>query len=437
MRRRRNVPGRVVACCGLVGVALTGCTGGAPDRSPDTVSIKAAPQTALYDVPVSVTVSGLGSGADVTVSSSVTDASGVPWSAHAAFRAADDGTVSLDRAPTSGSYSGADPMGLFTAMTPGRATDETFPAPGTTGQSVHLRVTVGGKQVAATTVQRQSAAAVGVRSRRLEVASTGVRGTMFLPSDTTRRRPAVLAFGGSEGGESMDFSASMLAAHGYPALSLAYFAAPGVPANLENIPLEYFARALRLLATQPGVDPSHVLVWGVSRGGEAAMLLGVHYPRLVSAVIATSTSDHVNSGLPDHSVSAWTLAGRPLPFGGPGDFSTPGAPSAPGSVIPVEQIKGPVFTVCGSEDLLIPSCPFAAAIAARRGAQGRRLGDVHLAYPKAGHPVGGMAPYYSTTATTGRTASGTVVQLGGAIPDNAEAAGAARQRFLTFLAALD
>jgi hypothetical protein len=47
-------------------------------------------------------------------------------------------------------------------------------------------------------------------------------------------------------------------------------------------------------------------------------------------------------------------------------------------VIPVERIDGPLFTVCGVEDLLIPACPFARAIADRRGAAGTRRGDVHL-----------------------------------------------------------
>jgi dienelactone hydrolase len=143
---------------------------------------------------------------------------------------------------------------------------------------VALAVSTGGRQVAATTVRRQAAADVGVRARVLRPAEDGVHGTLFLPADTSRRRPAVVVFGGSEGGQSMDHPGSLLAAHGYPVLSVAYFAAPGLPRNLERIPIEYFARAAALLRRQPGVDPEQVLAWGVSRGGEAAMLLGVHYP---------------------------------------------------------------------------------------------------------------------------------------------------------------
>ena len=47
-----------------------------------------------------------------------------------------------------------------------------------------------------------------------------------------------------------------------------------------------------------------------------------------------------------------------------------------------------------------------------------------------------LDPYDSSTALDGRTATGTLLQSGGTIVDNAEAEGAARTRLLAFLAAL-
>ncbi len=416
---------------------LAGCSGGGSDGPPGPVAIVATPRTALMDVPVRMAVTGLRPGSTVTVSAEATDGYGVRWSSQADIRADAGGTASLDRAPTSGSYTGAHPMGLLTTMRPeGSTGDPDFVLGGRPDFQVTLRASQDGRRLASITLTRQAAAALGVRARPLG-RSTGLQGTLFLPADASRRRPAVLAFGGSEGGEGADFSAGLLAAHGYPVLSLAYFHAPGVPATLERIPLEYFARAAALLARQPGVDPRQVLAWGVSRGGEAAMLLGVHYPQLIHGVIATSTSDHVNGGLPDQNVAAWTLHGTPLPFAGPSDFTTPGAPGTPASVIPVERIQGPVMTACGAADTLIPSCPFADAIAQRRGERGRQFGDVHLAYPNSGHTVGALPIYDSTTRPTeGQTATGLVVQLGGTIVDNAEDGGAARTRLLALLASL-
>ena len=421
---------------GLVaGVTLAGCTAGDADRPSGPVTITVTPRTALMDVPVRTTVAGLRPGSTVTLTAEATDRKGIRWSSGAVFVAAGDGTVSSAQAPARGSWSGAHPMGLLTTMTPQRPTEDTFYIPAGVTFQVTLRTSQNGRQVATTKLVRQTTAATGVQRRPLSPQS-GLHGTLFLPADTSRRRPAVLAFGGSEGGEGADFTAGMLAAYGYPVLSLAYFHASGVPADLERIPLEYFARAAALLARQPGVDPRHVLAWGVSRGGEAALLVGVHYPKLISGVIATSTSDHASGGLPDQTAPAWTLHGAPLPFAGPADFDAPGAPGTPASVISVERIAGPVFTVCGVEDLLIPSCPFAAAIARRRGARGSRLGDIHLAYPHSGHFVGSLDPYDSTTALAGRTAAGVLLQSGGTIADNAEDEGTARARLLPFLAAL-
>lgn len=430
-RRGRLAAGIAVAAA----LVLAACTGGGSDEAPGSAAIRATPRTALMDVPVQVSVTGLRPGSTVTVSAETTDGDGVRWSSRVDLAADANGTASLDRAPTGGSYTGAHPMGLLTTMTPDKQLDNPYFMLAGPDYRVTLKASANGRQLASTTVVRQTAAAVGVRGRPVD-RSTGLHATLYLPTDTSRRRPALLAFGGSEGGESRDYAASMFAAHGYPVLSLAYFAASGVPATLERIPLEYFARAAALLARQPGVDPRHMLAWGVSRGGEAAMLLGVHYPQLIHGVIATSTSDHVYAGLPDAHAPAWTLHGRPFPFGSASDFSIPGAPDSPASVIPVERIAGPVITVCGAADVLIPSCPFAEAIAHRRGNHGTRLGDIHLAYPRSGHLVGGLDSYFSTTTVDGRDANGSVLSLGGSIVDNAEDAGAAHTRLLAFLASL-
>src|SRR2546423_12920781 len=82
-----------------------------------------------------------------------------------------------------------------------------------------------------------------------------------------------------------------LAPHCSPTLAIAYFGAAGLPQTLSNIPLEYFVKALSWLRSQPGVDPAHLFTYGVSRGSEAALLLGALYPDLVRGVIALVPSD--------------------------------------------------------------------------------------------------------------------------------------------------
>ena len=54
----------------------------------------------------------------------------------------------------------------------------------------------------------------------------------------------------------------------------------------------------------------------------------------------------------------------------------------------------------------------------------------------AGHFVDRLDPYDSSTALDGRTATGTLLQSGGTVVDNAEDEGAARTRLLAFLVAV-
>lgn len=124
----------------------------------------------------------------------------------------------------------------------------------------------------------------------------------------------MLAFGGAEGGTSQTFTAALLAAHGYPALTIAYFDWPGLPSELHRIPLEYFTVAGQILARQPGTDPAHILVLGYSRGTEAALLLADNFLQLFHGAIVYSPSSEVNpaqiGGQWDYTQPAWTPDGQ-------------------------------------------------------------------------------------------------------------------------------
>jgi fermentation-respiration switch protein FrsA (DUF1100 family) len=298
-------------------------------------------------------------------------------------------------------------MGLFTLMAPPRdSTPEAFLHPAA-GYDVTLQATVGGRVVAEASVRRQGPTAVAVVERELRPARGGIYGNLYLPKHTAARRPAVLVFGGSDGGLTTSFAAALLAAHGYPSLALAYFKAPGLPRTLHNIPLEYFTRALGVLRAQPGVDPNHVLVAGVSRGGEAALLLGAHFPELVNGVIAGVPSSVVNPGnWPDASRPAWTLGGRPLPAVSPSDFGQPNPPGKERAVIPVERIRGPILLTCGELDVVWPSCAYTDAIATRLRARRFAYPVTDLRYRDAGHLVGGLTAYYASLTDDALTSYG-------------------------------
>lgn len=389
---------RCAAAAALVttAVALAGCTASAPAprRVAGRVVLSARPRVALLDSDVAVSVTGLPPRARVTLSASARDDEGMTWSSSAQLQASAAGTISLTQPSVGGSYTGRDAMGLFDLMTPdeaGAGAAEFIANPA--GYDVNLRVTVAGRTVARGTVHRVSPDADIVR-KQLRPADGGVYGELDLPRHPTGRKPAILVLGGSEGGVPT-FNGRMLAARGYPALALAYFDEPGLPQTLSRIPLEYFAKALRVLRAQPDVDPRHVLVFGISRGSEAALLLGVHYPTLVNGVVAGVPSSVANPGFPSGG-PAWTLAGKPIPTVPAGEEGEPEPPD-PAATIPVERIQGPIFTVCAEQDRVWPSCGYAAAITARLTAHHFRYQHVALSYADAGHYVGGISCCYSAT----------------------------------------
>jgi hypothetical protein len=148
---------------------------------------------------------------------------------------------------------------------------------------------------------------------------------------------------------------------------------------------------LQWLRAQPQVDPNRIVVLGVSYGSQAAQLLGVHYPSLVSAVVASVPSNVATCGLPSCSGPAWTFESQPVPY--TRVFNDPYPSDNPGAVIPDEQIHGPLFSVCGGLDSAWVSCLYARAIMSRLAVDGHPYHDILYAYPHAGHQVGALLPY--------------------------------------------
>ena len=349
-----------------VGLALAACGG-----SSHHATIAATPRVALIDVAPRIRVSGADAGA--VVRASTVDVDGKRWTS--TTRVAD-----LRRDPS---------RPLWTLH---RGTD--FFTSSRAGFDVRLDLVEDGRTVARTTIRRRWRTA-GVR---VLSAGGGLYGELNLPSGPGRRA-AALVIGGSEGGLSTAGTAELLASHGYPTLALAYFREPGLPQELRDIPLEYFARALRRLRALPDVDPRRVVVIGTSRGGEGALLIGATYPRLVHGVVALVPSNVVNPSSPGGRGPAWTLHGKPLPRVGLGELGNPLPPDYPRAVIPAERISGPILTASGGKDRLWPSSAYTTILH-------ERLDQRHFAYAhrdvefgEAGHLLGTAVPNMPTPST--------------------------------------
>jgi dienelactone hydrolase len=222
-------------------------------------------------------------------------------------------------------------------------------------------------------------------ARALRLPSAPVHGTLFLPA-AAQPSAAVLVIGGS-GGSEPSYVGQALAAEGFAALSVAYFARDGLPAQLRGIPLEYFFSALELLRAELPSSATTIAVLGMSRGSEAAMLTAIHAPARVDAVLGTVPGNVVAGGLPP-GAPAWLLHGRPLPSV---DHAGPDCEQAD-ALIPVELIPGPVLLVAAGADQVWPSAAMARALSRRLGEHGDQHGHQVLEYPQAGHSLGYLLP---------------------------------------------
>lgn len=403
----------VVVMLSLTATVAVGGSGSSP------ACISVSRLDALWDTPLRIVVSHLPPHQRGELRATARDDLGKPWISTTRVHADGGGGVDLV---------GDSAMRVFWSLHPPSAgpADYYVYAPPNAGAQIRLTVSVAGRVVCAVSVRRRLRAP-GERVRELRPARQGFYGEMFEPKNARVPGPAVLVLGGSEGGLATSNFASLLAARGYPTLALAYFGEPGLPKNLVRIKLEYFARALHWLAAQPGVDSARLAVVGISRGSEAAQLLGVHEPTLVHAVVALVPSNTANCGIPRFTGTnqircigpAWTYRGKAIPYSrNPNPFDA-------ATAIADERIRGPVFLDCGGQDALWPSCLMAHAIVARLHAHRFGYPVTLLEYGQAGHGVGLPLPYDPFYLPTG-----------GSISADQRARAAAWPRLLAFLNSL-
>ncbi|MBG0826015.1 acyl-CoA thioesterase/BAAT N-terminal domain-containing protein [Planomonospora sp. ID91781] len=417
------------------------------------------PPEPTVDTPLRIRLTGLPPGGLVTVRARQHDPSGRRLAAHATYPADRRGEIDLSsQAPLSGTYDGADPMGLIWSMsdqdgTPGpRVPEPESLAPVTVTLTVEAGAETGGERLAETAFDRLR---LPPAVRRTEVRDHGLVGTLFHPGEGGPW-PGVILLGGSEGGLH-ELDAALMAGHGFAVLALAYFGVEHLPPELVDIPLEYFGTAVSFLQGLRQVRAEAIGVIGASRGGEAALLVAATFPQ-VSAVVCTVGSGVVTQGISfrptlpetlENARPSWTREGEPLPFLphtitpefrrqiaedepvllGPTfrpDLAGPDLLAA--ATIPVERIRGPILFLTAGDDHCWPSRELSGVAMARLDDPAYR----HVHYPQAGHLIA-PPPFTPTTALV-VPGPGARFSMGGTPKANAAARADAWRQSLRFFA---
>ena len=348
------------------------------------------------------------------------DARGRLWQARAGFVADQNGVVDpRSQAPEAGDYEGVDPMGLIHVMQPSGDPDPftRFSLPLNQPVSIRFTLDVNSREHTSVEVTR-SLSTPGLEV--LDVRDHGLVGQYFKPPGDGPF-PGVLVLGGSGGGQSGATRAKLLASNGFAVLTVAYFRADGVPQSLQEIPVEYFKKAIDWLSGRPGVEAGGVGILGTSRGSEAALWAGALYPEVRSVVAIAPSSVSWTCICDDGLASSWSVNGKGLPYAIPqNDPSYQQEPGTPFRVItrfvqglkdhdtveaariPVENIKGSVLLVSGTDDQLWPSSTMSEMIMEQLAASNFPFPYKHIAIKDAGHSIrSSILPLAGTSTTRG------------------------------------
>lgn len=411
------------------------------ERPHDPANAEVHTNEARWGDPVRVVVDGLAPAQEVTLEFAT--------GASAMFVADAEGSIDLGRdAPQVGPWEGADVDGPFWSAPAG--SKPLFEV------DVVARDAATNAELAQATFTRRPLN-MGVEATPINEGT--IQGLLARPPSEGIKRPAILVFGGSEGGTgSGEIMAYYFAQLGYVALGVGFFGAPNLPPDLAQVPLEILEKDLDLLASQPDVDPARIAVMGGSRGGELALLLGATFPEHVKVVVAQVPSGFVWGSL-DSKSAAWTLGGEPLPWvpvsaavpdveiidGEPyytlapafaGDVAAATPAELDAATIRVEETRGPILFLGAEDDALWPSCELSLVSWERLGAAGRGapFGDRFICLAAAGHA--GVSLVGSSTQSSlayYQSAYDIWLKMGGTPAANARAQRAANTAIRGFL----
>lgn len=363
------------------------------------LQLTATPASALADEPVHIRVTGLPPLQMVTLTASLKDEKGKLFRSKAFYRSNEAGELDLKQAPSfGGDYVGVHPMGLFWSLKPektfGRLLKrDVMNSPFLVTLDLYDSV---GFQDSATVEPRVSQVVQRWFSdpgtQRVQIREGRVRGALFLPPGEGPFPGIIDLFGGIGG--LVEFRASLLAAHGFAVLALAYFAYEDLPKHLADVDLEYFEEAANLLLAHPKIRKLGIGVISVSKGAEFALAMACFLRQVVAIVCINGPNAVCDFPLRYRDLVMTPIqsfleriqidvlgAVRLRHFRG-----NPRDKRNQQSVYPIEKAQGQILFIVGENDESINSKEYAEQALDQLQSHGRNNGRM-LVYPGAGHLI--------------------------------------------------
>ena len=155
-------------------------------------------------------------------------------------------------------------------------------------------------------------------TRRFTVNRDGFHGSYYKPETEHFPGKVMVIFGGSVGSFTLtEMTAEKFYEAGMNVLAVAYRDVEGTPSTLSGIPVELIANAARWCRENVA---GKVGLWGISLGGQLALLAGSLYNDLISCVVAVNPMNFQQQGMKSfkkmefEDCSCFTYQGKDLPY---------------------------------------------------------------------------------------------------------------------------
>ncbi|XP_053553800.1 acyl-coenzyme A thioesterase 5 [Bombina bombina] len=402
-----------------------------------SVSLQVSPGRCLYDEPLSVTVSGLNPGQEVTLQAALTDEGGETFTSLGRYRAGNHGELDLSRFPAleGGSYVGVEPEGPLWAMQPRtphrRFIRKNVQAPLRLQFSLYEAHKPLGPLLA-TAAQDRAFMSEGVT--RSPVREGRVRGSLFLPPGAGPY-PAIIDLYGTGGGL-VEYRASLLASHGFLTMALAYFDYDDLPKGFEGLHLSYFREAVEFLRCHPKVNNQEIGVIGISKGADLALSMATFLPgiKAVVSISGCNASSFASLNCDDFILPGLGFDVEKIKFTESGilDFSEAmndtHDPANEKCLIPAEKSSAAFLFLAGLDDMNWPSAVYNKQIVSRLEEHGKEV--EFYCYAGAGHLL--EPPYFPLCRASNHKLLGAPILWGGQILGHTRAQEDAWQKIQSF-----